>query len=479
MKTKTIIVSSIALLLTVAIAISVFFIGKSDKANAESSTTQASTTTTTTVPSEIEKTFFENEGLTLTPQGDFSFVTWGATGDFTILCNISVSESVKDVEDGFKKVIAVLKVDASATVGDWSISADVFDKYTGYIFTDSSTIDEDDPNFNKFTEIPNDITDETYKIKLDVGAVYDGPTATVTFTVTVPKDYDGTVFMIGANGEPSDEEEHDGELHKINEDPTYKDASYFFAYDADSETEVTSETTATVTTTKKDTSTNTATTATKSNTTTSKCTHPAAQTDPNRLYIKRYDQEAGIENRRIIFRGCEDEQWVVWQCEVCGAYPIVYEVLEAPGHDFGEEEVIRYPNLNEDGYYGCRCQTIGCDEIKTTTAIPARSGSYSTIDSRFEIGVYADGSEHYHLYYPESETLTVLVRDERTYGKVPTITFDETTYCLTVIYETKNGGQEKFYNYIDKEIINKNYHYDVTLDDSGIGNIVYNSNFLV
>lgn len=244
----------------------------------------------------------------------------------------------------------------------------------------------------------------------------------------------------------------------------------------ESTTETETNTQSSITTTKKSTSSNTGTT-TKSSTTTSKCTHPATYSDSNSLYIKDKNHKAGFENRGVMFRGCEEEQWIVWECEVCGAYPIVYEVLEAPGHDFGEEEVIRYPNLNEAGYYGCRCQTIACDEIKTTTAIPARNGSYSAIDSRFEIGVSADGSEYYCLYYPEN--LIIIVRDKRTCGKVPTVSFDETTYCLTVIYETKNGVQKEFHNYLDKEIINKNYKYDITLDDSGIGNAVYSSNFFV
>ncbi len=244
-------------------------------------------------------------------------------------------------------------------------------------------------------------------------------------------------------------------------------------------TESTTESTNTTTSTTKKPPSNTNSTSSQTTTNSFKCSHPAAYSDSNSLYIKGKDSKAGFENRSVMFRGCEKESWVVWECDVCGAFPIIYEVLDVPGHDFGEEEVIKYPNLNANGYYGCRCKKIGCDEIKTTTAIPVRRGSYSTIDSRFKISVYADGSEHYHLYYPDSKNLTVLVRDERAYGKVPTITFDETTYCLTVIYETKSGGQEKFYNYLDKEIINKNYHYDVTLDDSGIGNVVYNSNFLV
>lgn len=167
------------------------------------------------------------------------------------------------------------------------------------------------------------------------------------------------------------------------------------------------------------------------------------------------EREPGVENRIELMAKCTEKRPVVYKCPQCLEIAL-YEELEPLGHDFssGKETVGMYPTVGQEGYYQTPCQRELCYEWKRTRTIPKRTGDYSTIDSCFEVII--DSGECYKY---KAEDLEFSIRDERTWGRVPTITYDAESNSGTVSFFQKD---ESFVTYsftvnLEKLAQGKNY----------------------
>lgn len=148
-----------------------------------------------------------------------------------------------------------------------------------------------------------------------------------------------------------------------------------------------------------------------------------------------FDMKPGVENRAVVDLGCTEKRIVVYKCPQC-LEPVFYEELEPIGHNFsGEEVLLFYPSVNKAGSYGKKCQGVGCYETKLTTAIPKRAGDYSTIDSCFTVSISESNNQECY----KMEELEIIIRDYRTWGSVPTITYDKQANLVTIKFLRQDG----------------------------------------
>ncbi len=200
----------------------------------------------------------------------------------------------------------------------------------------------------------------------------------------------------------------------------------------------------------------------------SKCTHPDywnGHTGLHWIGALSADVAPGAENKVTLSAPCESSREVVYKCPIC-LEPVLLETLEPLGHDFsGEEEVITYPTLNSEGSWGIKC--VGyhnmCKEIKLTTTIPKRGGSYETIDSCFTIS-----GNDYKMDSPD-----MIIMDRRTWGDVPTIVFDPTACIGTISYVQKDGTLFQAGIAVDKTLLNEGWRYKGTILETGIYDVQY------
>lgn len=200
------------------------------------------TATPTPTPEPEPATWFEEQGLTITPQGDFTFKTqWNCWLDgypestrhkhgdeVEIDANATVTETTEGVEDGYKKVIATFEYDWSKYFFSYEpiISYDpglgsvkpstwisAFDRYTGTSFEPGDVV------------IPIEYDGNTYDVSCtfewNQDYDYDAGKLLVSCSVivTCPVDYDGTVFEIGCGSK------YDHEL-QANDDAPYEAIDY-------------------------------------------------------------------------------------------------------------------------------------------------------------------------------------------------------------------------------------------------------------
>lgn len=187
--------------------------------------------------------WFESQGLTITPQGEFTYTTMSVDLDdndaetFDVLTQVVITETTDGVEDGYKKVTAVFTEDVSASpeASYWNyISA--FDRYTGtsFEFDTETTYTESEDTVAKedFVTISNG--DKRYNVSIKFEGVNFFPDMEETVTVICPIDYDGTVFQIGycdsKKIEEQDKIDLTARLYTIDEFPYYGEGYYYFSY---------------------------------------------------------------------------------------------------------------------------------------------------------------------------------------------------------------------------------------------------------
>ncbi len=204
---------------------------------------------------------------------------------------------------------------------------------------------------------------------------------------------------------------------------------------------------------------------TTSKKTTSKCAHPNYFEDDSGLHwIGGWSEvKPGVENRYELYAECNEPRDVIYKCLVCSE-PVLYETLEPLGHDFsGKDEVLLYPTVNSVGSYGKRCQRFSCQETMLTTPIPKRGGSYATIDSCLSVDISGyDNRESYFIENPD-----VRISDARTWGNVPTITFDAASCTGTISFIKQDGTLFEVEITVDKDLLSQGWGYRGTISESG------------
>ena len=196
----------------------------------------------------------------------------------------------------------------------------------------------------------------------------------------------------------------------------------------------------------------------------SKCSHPNywEQTEGICFIGGWYDVKPGVEHRFALSALCEEEREVVYKCPTCSE-PVLYELLEPLGHDFsGEEEVLIYPSTKKGGSFGKICQREMCNEKLYTVTIPKRSGNYSGIASCFKVNIKSNNQEWYSI-----ESLDVHVIDKRTWGSVPTITFDTSSLEGKIVFANSDGSIQDCNFYVDKATLNDGYSFYCSITDDG------------
>lgn len=192
----------------------------------------------------VPATWFEEQGLEITPQGDFDFLSEFMGDTFEGLdvhfdSNVVITESTEGCEEGYKTVTAEFAVDFTDTFtyGGMHLEVDdhpstwisAFDRYTGISFEPGG---EENP-------ISLDVDGETYDITctFDWSHDYDeGAVDYCTVTVTCPVDYDGTVFYIGhgAGGSSGisfdDDFDFTARSYTIDEFPCYVTNGYPYSF---------------------------------------------------------------------------------------------------------------------------------------------------------------------------------------------------------------------------------------------------------
>ena len=168
--------------------------------------------------------WLEEHEIAITPQGDctvdlYSYDSYPEdyVDDFPAGVNVAISETTEGADEGFKKVTAVYTVDTSnmpeeVTGCRWNTSS--FDRYTGTYFRG-----------NAKTKDAVRIGDEYYDIRTEYEQENNWPLSIVTYTVTCPADYDGTVFQFGytspEKGEEYDKNDYTARLYTMDELPYY------------------------------------------------------------------------------------------------------------------------------------------------------------------------------------------------------------------------------------------------------------------
>lgn len=150
-----------------------------------------------------DKTWFEEQGLELTPVGSVTYITTehndsGDENEIELTADVSVSESM--TEDGYKVVTCEYVCDVSPVSEDYHFTQwqSAFDKYTGTSFEFSG-----EPASSDTGDMAGDYVFDCNGKDIDVTMAYEverddsADTVTVRIMVTCPEDYDGTVFQLG------------------------------------------------------------------------------------------------------------------------------------------------------------------------------------------------------------------------------------------------------------------------------------------
>lgn len=151
-----------------------------------------------------KKDYLDEQGLEITPQGEYTFMTSmndGSEdkGEFEMIGSVSISEKKSPDMDGFKEVSAVFKSDyrnlpEGLKMTQWFAA---FDRYTGTSF--ESSVDEvfDNGVAEKWITIEDDGKKTDARLMYTFENDKESRIMTTTVTVICPEDYDGTVFSIG------------------------------------------------------------------------------------------------------------------------------------------------------------------------------------------------------------------------------------------------------------------------------------------
>ena len=150
-------------------------------------------------PEPTPATWFDEKGLTITPQGDFTFQTMAVKGssdlyEFDVTANVSITESTEGVEEGYKTVTAVFS-ENMGTEENFLYWHSAFDRYTGTSFEFDNTALYG--NGVREGAIPIEYDGNTYDVSIEFSVEYNMPDAVHKLVITCPVDYEGTVFQCG------------------------------------------------------------------------------------------------------------------------------------------------------------------------------------------------------------------------------------------------------------------------------------------
>ena len=153
---------------------------------------------------EGEETWFDQQGLEFTPNGNFDMdiYSWGQF--IKVPANMTITTDY-DCEEGYKNIIAVTKISMGGS--DFHFWTSSFDKYTGTSFEfhgDSSQLYNGCDIIHE-GDVPLTIKDYDYTFHIKEHIVMEDDVSTITYTITCPIEYDGTVLQYGAYGMAEDD----------------------------------------------------------------------------------------------------------------------------------------------------------------------------------------------------------------------------------------------------------------------------------
>ena len=140
-------------------------------------------------------TWFEENGLKITPQGSYTFITSDGNGhEFEVPASVVITETKEGLDPGYKKVKAEFTYDLSKgeSARTWTSA---FDRYTGISFEFDPTTNYGDASASG--TITLEWNGESYNVGIDFGAKYNGKICTLTVEIKCSEDYDGAVFQSG------------------------------------------------------------------------------------------------------------------------------------------------------------------------------------------------------------------------------------------------------------------------------------------
>lgn len=157
-------------------------------------------------PQKTASNFLKEKKLTVTPQGDFSYLTGTFdytdnlntkdAGETTVRANIIINQTTVGAPEGYRLIQATVTEnpeDVQLGAITW-ISA--FDRYTGYSFeADAAALPSGEADLPDSFALPTADGSGTLPISFSVDSV--SPGNITVATVIAPVDYDGTVFQVG------------------------------------------------------------------------------------------------------------------------------------------------------------------------------------------------------------------------------------------------------------------------------------------
>ena len=196
---------------------------------------------------EPSKDWFDRQGLVITPQGDFTYLTGAQNinsedvGTFEVKANAVITETTEGAEPGYKKVSIVCTNDISGygnvpEATGYYVWRTAFDRYTGIAFEFDSSVSYTD--FGQSIQKEGFVTivngDDSYDVSIAFEWINNNPIMTGIATVTCPVDYDGVVFQVGYSDaslvNANSQIDYRARLYTLDELPFYGDNYYYFSY---------------------------------------------------------------------------------------------------------------------------------------------------------------------------------------------------------------------------------------------------------
>lgn len=185
--------------------------------------------------------WIEDHGLTISPQGEYQ-VTYASVdvgtepytfvSDFDATMTVTITETTEGVEEGFKKVTALIVTDLSNITPGLAMiySASAFDRYTGISFDynedgDATLLETAaGESVTEESYITIQYGDESYAVSMEQTDDNQYPLVYFTRSVICPVDYEGTVFYVAylsLEAVELNEQIDCSELHTLDELPVF------------------------------------------------------------------------------------------------------------------------------------------------------------------------------------------------------------------------------------------------------------------
>ena len=152
-----------------------------------------------------EESWFDEQKLVFTATGNFQMNMY-SYGEFVkVPANIDIVTDYDNCEKGYKNIIATTKIDISMmSVNFWTSS---FDKYTGtsFEFRNGSNSLYNGCDIINEGDVELNIKKYHYTLHIKEHIQQEDDITTITYTITCPIEYDGTVLQYGAYGYAEDQ----------------------------------------------------------------------------------------------------------------------------------------------------------------------------------------------------------------------------------------------------------------------------------